>query len=174
MTAPGDAGGRGSPEFVPVVLDELRHPIVLAPLAGGASTPELTAAVSEAGGLGFLASGYLAPEALEERMGRVRELTDAPFGVNLFVPGDPAAVTPALDDYLREVAAEAGRYGAELGEARYDDDSYPEKLALVGSQRPAVASFTFGCPQPERVEELKRSRVEVWVTVTSTREARVA
>ena len=157
-----------------MVLDELQHPIVLAPLAGGASTPELTAAVSEAGGLGFLASGYLSPEALEERMARVRELTDAPFGVNLFVPGDPAAATPGLDDYLREVAAEAGRYGAELGEARYDDDGYPEKLALLASQRPAVASFTFGCPQPERVEELKRSGVEVWVTVTSPREARVA
>jgi nitronate monooxygenase len=34
-----------------MVLDELKHPIVLAPLAGGASTPELTAAVSEGGGV---------------------------------------------------------------------------------------------------------------------------
>ena len=75
-----------------VILDELQHPIVLAPLAGGASTPELTAAVSEAGGFGFLASGYLTVEALEERIARVRELTDAPFGVNLFVPGAPDAV----------------------------------------------------------------------------------
>ena len=113
-----------------MVLDELAHPIVLAPLAGGSSTPELTAAVSEAGGLGFLASGYLSPEALEERMVRVRELTEAPFGVNLFVPGDPAAATPDLEDYLRRIAPEAGRYGAELGEARYDDDGYFEKLAL--------------------------------------------
>jgi hypothetical protein len=30
----------------------------------------------------------------------VRELTDAPFGVNLFVPGDPDAQTPGLEDYL--------------------------------------------------------------------------
>jgi NAD(P)H-dependent flavin oxidoreductase YrpB (nitropropane dioxygenase family) len=49
-----------------VVLDELRHPIVLAPLAGGASTPELTAAVTEAGGLGFLACGYLTAETLRQ------------------------------------------------------------------------------------------------------------
>lgn len=157
-----------------MVLDELQHPIVLAPLAGGSSTPELTAAVSEAGGLGFLASGYLTPEALEERMARVRELTDAPFGVNLFVPGDPEAETPDLASYLREVAQDANRYGAELGEARYDDDGYFEKLALVDSQRPAVASFTFGCPEPERIEALKGSGVEVWVTCTSPREARVA
>ncbi|HSD23755.1 MAG TPA: nitronate monooxygenase [Solirubrobacterales bacterium] len=157
-----------------MVLEELQHPIVLAPLAGGASTPELTAAVSEAGGLGFLASGYLSPEALEERMARVRELTDAPFGVNLFVPGDPEAETPGLEDYLREVSPEAIRYGAELGNARYDDDAYPEKLELVASQRPAVASFTFGSPDPERLEALGGAGVEVWVTATSPREARVA
>ena len=41
------------------MLDTLALPIVLAPLAGGPSTPELAAAVSEAGGFGFLAAGYL-------------------------------------------------------------------------------------------------------------------
>ena len=157
-----------------MVLDELRHPIVLAPLAGGASTPELTAAVSEAGGLGFLASGYLSPEALEERLSRVRELTDAPFGVNLFVPGSPDAETLRLESYLSELAAEASRYGAGLGEARYDDDAHSEKLALVASERPAVVSFTFGCPEPGRIEQLQGAGVEVWVTATAPREARAA
>ncbi|HEY1358223.1 MAG TPA: nitronate monooxygenase [Thermoleophilaceae bacterium] len=157
-----------------MVLDELQHPIVLAPLAGGASTPELTAAVSEAGGLGFLASGYLSAEALEERLARVRELTYAPFGVNLFVPGDPDARTAGLEQYLRRVAPEASRYGVGLGEARYDDDSYLEKLALIAAQPPPVASFTFGCPEPERIEGLKGAGQEVWVTVTSPREARIA
>ena len=157
-----------------MILDELQHPIVLAPLAGGASTPELPAAGSEAGGLGFLASGYLSPEALEERIAGVRELTDAPFGVNLFVPGDRDAETPGLEEYLREVAREAVRYGADMGEARYHDDGYGQKLALVGSQRPPVASFAFGCPEPERVDAMHEAGVEVWVTVTSPREARVA
>jgi nitronate monooxygenase len=157
-----------------MVLDEIEHPIVLAPLAGGASTPELTAAVSEAGGLGFLASGYLTPEVLEERMVAVRELTDAPFGVNLFVPGDPEAGTPGLDEYLRRLAPEASRYGAELGGARYDDDGYAQKLALVAEQRPAVVSFTFGCPAPDRIGELSRVGIEAWVTATTPREAGAA
>jgi NAD(P)H-dependent flavin oxidoreductase YrpB (nitropropane dioxygenase family) len=73
-----------------VVLDELKHPIVLAPLAGGASTPELTAAVSEAGGLGFLASGYLAPESLEERLVRVRiQHATSPLRAAARQQGDP-------------------------------------------------------------------------------------
>jgi nitronate monooxygenase len=157
-----------------MVLDELEHPIVLAPLAGGASMPELTAAVSGAGGLGFLASGYLTPEALEERIAAVRELTDAPFGVNLFVPGEPGTNAAALDDYLRRVAPEASRYGTELGHARYDDDGYSQKLALVTEQRPAVVSFTFGCPEVDRVAALKEAGIEAWVTATSPNEAGVA
>ena len=76
-----------------VILDEIGHPIVLAPLAGGPSTPELTAAVSDAGGFGFLATGYLSAEDTRGRLGRVRSLTDRPFGVNLFVPGEPTPRT---------------------------------------------------------------------------------
>ena len=70
------------------VLERLEVPIVLAPLAGGPSTPELAAAVSNGGGLGFLAGGYLTAGALEERIGALRELTDRPFGVySAYVPG---------------------------------------------------------------------------------------
>ncbi|MDT4923648.1 MAG: nitronate monooxygenase, partial [Pseudonocardiales bacterium] len=43
---------------------DLDVPIIAAPLAGGPSSPALAAAVAEAGGLGFLAAGYLAPDTL--------------------------------------------------------------------------------------------------------------
>ena len=49
---------------MPFSLSDLEHPIVLAPLGGGPSTPALAAAVSEAGGLGFLAAGYRTPDAV--------------------------------------------------------------------------------------------------------------
>ena len=49
-----------------MVLDQLEHPIVQAPLAGGPSTPALTAAVVGAGGFGFLAAGYLTAEAMRD------------------------------------------------------------------------------------------------------------
>jgi NAD(P)H-dependent flavin oxidoreductase YrpB (nitropropane dioxygenase family) len=61
---------------------------VLAPLAGGPSTPELAAIVSEAGVIGFVAAGYLSADALGDQIRAVRAGTSFPFGVNLFVPGD--------------------------------------------------------------------------------------
>ena len=54
------------------VLDELEIPIIQAPMAGGPSTPALAAAVSAAGGLGFLAAGYKSRRGAARRHGRGR------------------------------------------------------------------------------------------------------
>src|SRR5690348_17810347 len=68
------------------LLADLAEPIVQAPLAGGPSTPELAAAVCEAGGLGFLAAGYKTPDAVAADIAAVRALTARPFGLNVFSP----------------------------------------------------------------------------------------
>jgi nitronate monooxygenase len=156
-----------------LVLDRLAVPIVLAPLAGGPSTPELTAAVSDAGGFGFLAAGYLAASALAERLERARTLTEAPIGVNLFVPGTPAP-PQAVDAYAARLADEARQAGVELGAARFDDDDWAAKLELLMATPVAVVSFTFGCPEPEVISRLHDAGSEVWVTVTGPGEARRA
>jgi len=49
-------------------------------MAGGTSTPALTAAVSEAGGYGLLAAGYLSAEGLREAIEATRSLTGERFG----------------------------------------------------------------------------------------------
>ena len=64
------------------MLEQIAVPIVGAPLAGGASTPELAAAICEAGALGFVAAGYKTPAAMAEDIAATRALTGAPFGVN--------------------------------------------------------------------------------------------
>src|SRR2546430_3120252 len=113
------------------ILESLAVPIVQAPMAGGVSTPELAAAVSEVGGLGFLAAGYLSPERVREQIAAVRRLTTRPFGVNLFVPGDSAADQEAVARYRDRLEAEAALYGAELGEPVADDDGWADKLAVL-------------------------------------------
>jgi nitronate monooxygenase len=148
--------------------------VVQAPLAGGPSTPELAAAVSNAGGLGFVAAGYLSSFALAEQIHRTRELTDKPFGVNLFVLHDEPVDDRAIADYASLLAGEAERYGVALGEPRFDDDDFPAKLDVVVAERVPVVSTTFSGPPPELVERVHEAGGEVWATVTSEAEARAA
>jgi nitronate monooxygenase len=54
-----------------MILDSCDIPIAQVPLSGGPSTPELAAAVTNAGGLGFLATGYLSAVAAADRRGRM-------------------------------------------------------------------------------------------------------
>lgn len=149
----------------------LAHPIVQAPLSGGPSTPELAAAVSRAGGLGFLAAGYKTAEALRVEIARVRDLTDAPFGVNVFVLEEPAVDEDALSAYRRALAAEAERWAIELGEPRFDDDDLAAKVAVLEEARVAVVSTAFGCPPAELVGRLHDAGSAVWVTIGSAADA---
>ena len=154
--------------------DRLELPIVQAPLAGGPSTPALAAAVSGAGGLGFVAAGYKTAEVLAEDVAAVRSATDAPFGVNVFAPPGAAADRDLVARYAARLIGEAERQGAILGDPRSDDDAFGDKLALLHDAKPAVASFTFGCPPAETIQALQRDDVAVWVTVTTPAEARQA
>jgi nitronate monooxygenase len=143
------------------------HPIVQAPLGGGPSTPELAAAVAEAGGLGFLAAGYKPVEAVRADIEALRALTDRPFGVNVFAPPGPAQDVSA---FAAELAGEAERYGTPVGEPRHDDDGWAAKLDLLEELAVPTVSFTFGCPPPDVVARFP----EAWVTVTKPDEARTA
>src|ERR671929_988978 len=104
-----------------MILEELSIPIVQAPLAGGPSTPALAAAVSDAGGLGFLGSGYLPAARLADDVGETRRLTGEPFGVNLFVPGRPSDPV-VVARYAEALGADAAAARVELGRARFSDD----------------------------------------------------
>jgi nitronate monooxygenase len=149
-------------------------PVVGAPLAGGPSTAELAAAVSEAGGLGFLAAGYRPVEELERELVRTRALTRRPFGVNLFYPVREQVDDAALAAYAERLRVEGGRYGVEPGEPRWSDDGWEAKLELVAREPPGVVSFTFGCPAREIVASLRAGGSAVWCTVTSAEEAEAA
>lgn len=140
-------------------------------MAGGPSTPELAAAVSTAGGLGFLAAGYKTAAAVKAEIGTTRQLTDGPFGVNVFVP-QPSMISPqALDRYALSLAPEAERLGAALGDPRHDDDDWDAKLDVLLEEAPAVVSFTFDLPDPAVVAALQERGVCVIGTVTSRPEA---
>ena len=158
----------------PGVLDLLRRPLVVAPMAGGPSTSELVIAAAGAGAVGFLAAGYKAPAAMAAEIAAVRAGTAEPVGVNVFVPSPPSADAGAIAGYLGSLRASAEAVGAALGEATWDDDGFEEKLAALLADPPPVVSFTFGCPPPEMIAALREAGSVVAVTVTSPGEAAAA
>jgi nitronate monooxygenase len=152
----------------------LMHPIVQAPLSGGPSTPELAAAVSGAGGLGFLAAGYTTASDLDVAIGATHNLTAAPFGVNLFVLEESVIDEAALNGYRQALAGDAERLGATLGATRFDDDDLAAKITVLEQAHVAVVSTAFGCPSAEVTDRLHAAGSSVWVTIGSPAEVESA
>ena len=152
----------------------LRVPVVQAPMAGGPTTPELVAAVSQAGGLGSLGAAYLTPAQIREAGQAVRAHTPRPFAVNLFVPEPQPPVT---DPQVAAAVAELAPLYAELGlpppklPERVQED-FGAQLEAVLDVRPAVFSFTFGCLGQAEVATLHAAGLVVMGTATSVEEAR--
>jgi nitronate monooxygenase len=153
----------------------LTVPVLAAPMAGGASTPELVVAAGRAGSLGFLAGGYKTPDALAGQISAMRAAGVA-FGVNLFAP-NPVPVDPAeFRRYATALGPVARAYGVDLTDAEpvEDDDHWAEKIALLLADPVPVVSFTFGIPDPAVVTALQGKGTLVVQSVTSAEEARLA
>jgi nitronate monooxygenase len=155
-------------------LRDLAVPIVVAPMAGGPSTPELAAAGTNAGGLGFVPAGYLTADVFAERLAAARELSSGPIGANLFAPQPSAGTREDIELYAKALASEAERYGAKLGEPRFDDDHWAAKIDVLLDARPDIASFTFGVPTDEECRRLREAGITVVGTVTTLSEAQAA
>ncbi|WP_339261249.1 nitronate monooxygenase [Lysinibacillus sp. FSL K6-3209] len=157
------------------MLDKLKYPIIQAPMAGGVSTPALAAAVSNAGGLGFLAAGYKTTEDLRKDIQEFRNLSSNIFGVNLFVPNlNEINDNCNVDDYRAKLEKEALLLGTTVGDPIVDDDDWHNKIDLIKEEKIPVVSFTFGCPSTETIKELKQNGSFVIVTVTNLEEAKIA
>lgn len=150
----------------------LRVPVIQGPMAGGASTPELIAAVSHAGGLGSLAASLLAPHTIEEQVARIRSLTDRPFILNFFVQDTPAPSQEEIAqaaELLRPVWQNLG--WSELPRPRQWCEDFRAQFETLLALRPAVASFTFGILTREQVARLHGAGILVIGTVTTVEEA---
>ena len=143
-------------------------------MAGGASTVELVAAVSNAGGLGTLAGALLAPQALADAVDAVRKRSVHPIGINLFMLNQPtpdaAEVARALQ-WLDPVRAELG-LPPGLPPTKWCENFHQQFAALV-ELRPALASFTFGILDKAQVDALHAGGSLVMGTATTVAEARL-
>jgi nitronate monooxygenase len=156
------------------MLKFLNVPIIQAPMAGGVSTPRLAATVSNSGGLGFLAAGYKTANDMKEEINTIRKLTNHPFGVNVFVPSHDDIQTSQLSQYQKEIQKEADRLNCKLNEPMFDDDEWNQKISILIQEKVPVISFTFGCPSPEIISNLKDNGSYIIVTITTPNEAMIA
>jgi nitronate monooxygenase len=154
------------------LTDLFPHPIVQAPMAGGVSVPHLAQAVSEAGGLGFLAAGYKTADGMYQEIKQLRGLTNRPFGVNLFVPQPDSADPGAVEIYAHQLAGEAAWYETELGDPDSGrDDGFDVKLAVLLDNPVPMVSFHFGVPSRDVIDSLHRVGTFTLAAATTAEEA---
>ncbi|WP_304217814.1 nitronate monooxygenase family protein [Phenylobacterium aquaticum] len=155
----------------------LTVPIIQAPMAG-VSTPELAAAVSNAGGLGSIGVGATDADGARGMIEALRRQTDRAFNVNLFVhkaPLEDAARTAswlaALEPQFRQFEASPPTELRTIYKSFADDE---DMLDLLAEQAPPVVSFHFGLPDERRLSRLKRAGCVLLSTATSLAEAEAA
>ena len=149
----------------------VRYPLIQAPMAG-VNTPELVAAVSNAGGLGSLGGAALQPDALREQIAEVHRLTDAPFAVNLFAPLATAQAPDTVSAMLERLAPRRERLGLGAGSAPPPYPSpFERQLEVLLERPPPVFSITFGLPPADALAALRDAGMTVIATATTAAEA---
>ena len=155
----------------------LALPIIQAPMAG-VSTPEMAAAVSNAGGLGSIGVGASDAAGARAMIAAVRARTGRAFNVNLFVHAAPRTDPAREAAWLAWLAPQFAGFGAEPPAGlrtiytSFADD--PAMLAMLVETAPPVVSFHFGLPPPEAIAALRARGVVLLATATSPAEARAA
>ncbi|MDQ4016760.1 MAG: nitronate monooxygenase [Thermoproteota archaeon] len=153
----------------------IRYPIIQAGMAGGITTPELVAAVSNAGALGVLGANRLSPEQIREQIRKIKTLTNRPFGVNLLnAPPEPnmqevQKVQRILDQFRQELDLPLREEGAS--EVTLPPSRLSEQVSVVFEEKVPVLSFGLG-DLARFVGEAHEAGGKVTAMITTVDEAR--
>lgn len=152
----------------------VEHPIVLGPMAGGAGSPALVAAVSNAGALGSFGAAYLAPQQILDTARELRSLTSRPIALNLFAGGYEPDRVVEPGPMLAVVSKAHERLGLAPPKLPPNPVSpLDEQIEAVIEAKPALFSFTFGVPSAEQIARVQRAGIPVCGTATTVEEAKV-
>jgi nitronate monooxygenase len=158
------------------------YPIVQSGM-GAIAGPELVAEVCRAGGLGILAGLNVPPDDLRAMIRRVRELTDRPFGVNLWLhralrpPLDPSEIS---DEVLRGAQGMLNRFRQDLGipttlqRPGRAPDLVEAAIKVVLDERPPVFSAALGWLEPAFAAECRARGIKTMTMVSTVADARAA
>ena len=151
----------------------IKYPIIQAGMAGGITSPELVASVSNAGGLGSIGAGYMTPKDLQDTIQKVKSLTKEPFSVNLFTP-EVVTVDQAKVDQANEWLSHF-RHDLNITETpevkTVTDDNFKQQIDLIIEENIKICSFTFGIPDQDIIDKLKSKGILLIGTATTVDEA---
>jgi nitronate monooxygenase len=167
--------GLGSASQRILALLGIDWPIVQAPMAG-TSTPEMAAAVSNAGGLGSIGVGAMSVRATEDAIGAFRARSSRSLNINVFCH------RPARSDAARE-AAWLARLRPEFEAVKGDTPTTLKEIyqsfvvnepmfTTILRAKPRVVSFHFGLPPEQWIRALREAGIVLLGTATNLTEAR--
>lgn len=152
---------------------QIKYPIIQAGMAGGVTTPELVAAVSNAKAMGTLGAGYMDAEQMRKSIQKIKHLTDHPFGVNVFFPETPPIIEEKINqanEWLRPF-----REQLNIDEKPTIDELnhslFEKQIDIIVEEQVPVCSFTFGVPPKKIIHKLKEENIKVIGTATTVEEA---
>ena len=154
----------------------LALPIVQGPFGGGLSSVALTAAVSEAGGLGSFGAHHLDGSNIIATANAIRQHTDKPFALNLWIPFDNSDAPRISAEHKLALIRAVTPYFAELNQpvpefpARFSPD-FSEQMDAVLEARPAVFSFVYGVPSADIIERCRARNIKTLGAATTVDEA---
>lgn len=150
----------------------LEVPILLAPMAG-ACPVALSAAVTNAGGMGAMGALLTPPEGIAEWCEAFRRLSQGSFQLNLWVPDPPPVRDAQAEEKIRRFLAKWGLgAGAGSGDMRLLD--FSAQCATMLAAKPRAISSIMGIYPPEFVQNLKTHSIAWFATATTLSEALLA
>src|SRR3990167_5688567 len=155
-------------------LLKIAFPIIQAPMAGGITTPELVAAVSNAGGLGSLGAGYMTANDIRSTIKQIQQLTNKPFSVNLFIPEKHQSMHEEIEKARRAVQEACYELNFQVTTAKPPyTPSFEEQMNVLLEEKIPIFSFTFGIPPLNWIEDFKKNGIVLIGTATTLEEAKL-
>lgn len=149
----------------------LRVPVLMGPMAGS-SPPALAAAVASAGGLGACGATLMDAPAIAGWSAAFRACSDAPFQINIWIPGPKLPVEPAA---VQRISALLAERGVDLGPANEAvPPNFADQCAAIVAARPRVASSIMGIYPLDIIAAFEREGIAWFANVTTLVEARAA
>jgi len=154
------------------MFEELKYPVVQAPMAGGLISADFVAQVSNFGFLGSVAGGYLSVDELRQMIRQVKAKTTNPFLVNIFIFGDLSEIENTTHPKPQSVQ-ELERLFTDQVNPEFSVPVLPsedEYVNLVIEEGVKYVSSTFGFFLPKSVDKLKSKNIKVIASCSSMSE----